>query len=268
MQISLRELIGLKNPSLASALPGVLIRVLERLLHVRELNGILKNGRFLRGLDFVRHVLEYFEVNISVRGAEKLAGLERPVVVSNHPLGGMDGMALLHCMGEFYPEVRLMVNDFLMAIPNLSELFVPVSKLGSNRRYRDEYRALYASKAPILHFPAGLCSRKRGGRIKDLRWNRSYVRMARLAKRPIVPAFFEGRNRPLFYTVARLRRHMGIGFNVEMLLLVDEMFHQRGKNLRMIIGDPVFPRELSEKSPDYWNREIRLRVYAMERNLS
>ncbi len=268
LNIDIRELIAAKNPELAGKIPGTFVRMLERLLHVREINGILSRGADLDGVDFIEQAMEDFGVEIRISGAENLSGLERPVIVSNHPLGGMDGMALLALMSRYFPEVRVLVNDFLLAIPNLRGLFVPVNKLGDNRRHQQRYRELYASPAAILHFPAGLCSRRKGGVIKDLPWNRSYVRLARDNNRPVVPVFFSGSNRKFFYDVANLRRWFGIGFNIEMLFLADEMFRQKGQVLEARVGNAVSPSELRTGGVNEWNRRIRRRVYDLGTEVS
>ncbi|AHC14367.1 1-acyl-sn-glycerol-3-phosphate acyltransferase [Salinispira pacifica] len=262
--IDMRRIIAGKNPSLAAKIPAVLLRRLESLLHVRELNDALARFGHLRGADFINAALDYFEVKITIRGEEHIAGLTRPVLVANHPLGGLDGLVLLSVLSRHYPEVKLMVNDFLMNIPNLRELFVPVNKLGGNRQNQQLYRDLFASQAALLHFPAGLCSRKKGGKLRDLPWNRSYVRLARDTGRPVVPAFFAGTNRNLFYRTANLRRWFGIGFNIEMLLLVDEMFRKRGRVLETRIGRGYSADELKEGDINEWNRRIRRDLYSLD----
>jgi putative hemolysin len=263
LRIDVRQLIAGKNPSLAAKMPRLVIRTLEKILHVREINDILSKYRHLSGTAFIDRALEDFGAELVISGGHFLEGLERPIIVSNHPLGGLDGMALLSLVSRFYDDVKVLVNDFLMAIPNLQEVFVPVNKLGGNRQHQQRYRDLFASQAAILHFPVGLCSRRKGGRLRDLRWNRSYVRLARENRRPIVPVFFDGENRRVFYRVANLRRWFGVGFNVEMIMLVDEMFRQRGKVLEARVGAPIFPEEIDDGDLNHWNGEIRRRVYAL-----
>lgn len=262
--INIRRIIAGRNPSLAGRIPGVLLRRLESLLHVRQLNDALARFGHLQGSDFINAALEYFEVEITIRGEEHIAGLKRPVLVANHPLGGLDGLVLLSVLSRHYPEVKLMVNDFLMNIPNLRDLFVPVNKLGGNRQNQQLYRDLFASQSALLHFPAGLCSRRKGGRLRDLPWNRSYVRLSRDTGRTIVPAFFAGTNRNLFYATANMRRWFGIGFNIEMLLLVDEMFRQRGRVLETRIGKGYTPGQLQEGDIGEWNRRIRRDLYSLD----
>jgi putative hemolysin len=263
MRIDVRELIAGKNPALARRAPRLLIRTFEKILHIKEINAILADAGDSTGAAFLARALDEFGAELKISGEEHLEGLDRPVLVSNHPLGGMDGMALLVLLARHYPDIRALVNDFLLAIPNLRDIFVPVNKLGSNRAHQELYRELFASDAAILHFPAGLCSRRKGGRLRDLAWNRSYVRLARDNRRPIVPVFFFGENRRFFYRLANLRRWFGISFNIEMMFLVDEMFRQRGRILEARIGKPIRSDELGARGISEWNDLIRRRVYAL-----
>lgn len=235
--------------SLNLHLPPFILRSLELLLHQRGLNNALARNGHLRGAAFVDATLDFFGIGMRIRGEEHLRGLRRPVLVSNHPLGGLDGLVLGSLLARHFGEVRLMVNDFLMNITQLEELFVPVSKIGSNRQHLQSYRELFSGEAAILHFPAGLCSRRKGGRLRDLPWNRSYLRLCRNTERPIVPCFFAGENSRFFYTVANLRRWFRIGLNIEMLFLVNEMFRKRGTILEAHIGKPIPPSRLRGSSP-------------------
>ena len=261
--IDLREIIASKNPELAESLPELILRQFGKLIHLREINKVLSRFAQNSGPAFLRLFLDYLAVDLRIHGEEELSELERPVLISNHPLGGLDGIVLLSLLSRHFGEVRLMVNEFLMNISQLSELFVPVSKLGTNRQHLQRYHDLFNSEAAILHFPAGLCSRRRGGRLRDLPWNRSYVRLCRDSGRPIVPCFFAGENSPLFYAIANLRRWCHIGFNIEMLLLAREMFRQRGRTMELWLGKAIFPFQLRERDIPSLNETIRRRVYAL-----
>ncbi len=261
-------------------LPNFILRYLASLIHQREINAALREFGQLRGADFVRAALNYFDVRLRAHGTEHLAGLERPVLISNHPLGGLDGLALIFLLFTYFSEVRLMVNDLLMNIHQMEELFLPVSKEMdggmSNYRHGERYRELFSGNAAILHFPAGKCSRRIGGRVQDLPWNKSYVRLCRENSRPIVPCRFFGENSRRFYTIANLRRWFRIPFNVEMLFLVDEMFRKQGQTLEIRIGTPIPAAELcasdnagntirnSASINADINAEIRRRVYALK----
>ncbi len=143
-------------------------------------------------------------------------------------------------LGKYYKNIKFPVNDILMNLENLSGIFLPVNKHGGQAK--DAIRQLeetYASDSQILYFPAGLCSRKRHGIIKDLVWHKSFITKAIQHKRDIVPAFFSGRNSNFFYNLSNLRKSLGIKANIEMLYLPDEMFRQKEKDISLVFGKPI-----------------------------
>jgi putative hemolysin len=185
-------------------------------------------------------------------------------VVANHPLGGLDGMALIRTVGGRLGEVRVPANDLLMNVPQLRDLFVPVNKHGSNVRNLDKFEAAFGSEFSVVHFPAGLCSRKKAGVIRDVTWQKSFVVRARRYRRDIVPVHIDGRNSRFFYGLARLRRWSGLRANIEMVYLVNEMFRQRGRTLTLTFGAPVHWESLASERSD-WQvaRQLRRHVYRL-----
>ncbi|MCY1367259.1 hypothetical protein D9M69_541870 [compost metagenome] len=188
------------------------------------------------------------------------------IFASNHPLGGLDGIAFMHALGRYRKDIKFLVNDILMNIKNLEPLFVPVNKHG--KQAREASRLIdetYASDQALLVFPAGLVSRKRrNGVIKDLEWKKNFVSKAKKYKKDIIPVFIEGRNSDFFYNLARFRKNLGIGANVEMFYLADEMFAQRNKKVTIRIGKPVSYQELdSRKTEQEWAETVKEVVYAM-----
>jgi putative hemolysin len=266
-KIDVKSILQGASPSLASLVPNFLLRILARIIHQKEINKILYLHGEKKGLDFIRGVLDYFHISLKVYGQENLQGLIKPIVASNHPLGGMDGMILLQAVGQWYPGVKALVNDLLLNLFSLKDMFIPVNKHGSNRSNLSRYHEAYEMEEALVHFPAGLCSRKKAGVVRDLPWEKSFIRMAKTYNRPIVPTFFSGVNREFFYNLANLRRWSGLGFNIEMLFLVDEMFKQQGKEFAIHFGTPVYPQDLDEGSSAYWAKKLRRQVYEMQHEI-
>lgn len=265
--ISIRRVIERKSPALLRVIPRPFIRYLERIVHVDEINAILTLLEDKRGVEFARGALEAMGATyVSVR-PERLDTARRPIVVANHPLGGLDGLALLTAVADRNPEVLLPANDLLMNLENLAPVLIPLNKHGSNRENRARYDAAYASDATIVHFPAGLCSRKKGATIRDLEWQKSFVVRARRHQRDIVPVHIDGRNSDFFYNLARLRRWSGVTFNAEMIYLVDEMFKQRGRTLTLTFGEPIpYERLTSDRTSWQWAASIKHHVYRLGRS--
>jgi len=266
LKIDVKEVLRSKNPSLASAVPSFFINYLKRIVHQDEINEFLQKYSHLKDAEFVSAGLDYFEIRYMVYGSENIPSKGRYFFVSNHPLGGLDGLVFMYELSKYYSDIKFPVNDILLNITNLSGIFLPVNKHGGQAK--EAVRTLeeaYASDCQILYFPAGLCSRKKHGIIKDLVWHKSFISKAIQHKRDIIPAFFSGRNSDFFYNLANIRTFLGIKSNFEMLYLPDELFHQKGKNISLVFGK-VIPRQTfdSSKSLPEWAEWVKSKTYELE----
>lgn len=266
--IQVRNVIHKKSPQLAKWIPKPLISYLERVIHEDDINYIMTKFRDLYGLDFVDALIEELGVNVVLEGGEGIPLDESVIFASNHPLGGLDGIAIMHAIGRYRRDVKFLVNDILLNIRNLEPLFIPVNKVGNQAK--SGIMAIdqaYASDNALLIFPAGLVSRKIEGRIQDLEWKKSFITKAKKYKRDIVPVYIDGRNSNFFYNLARLREKLGLKVNLEMLYLPDEMFSQRNQRVTIRIGERIpythFDQSKSEKE---WAKEVRTHVYSMGDN--
>lgn len=265
--IVIREVIGKKNPKLLKWMPGFLLRYIERIVHENDINDAMSRIGHLEGLDFIDALItQELKVNVVLKGAENIPLSGGAVFVSNHPLGGLDGIAFMHVLGKYRTDIKFLVNDILMNIKNLSSLFIPINKHGGQAR--DAMRAIdetYASEQAMLVFPAGLVSRKRkNGVIKDLEWKKSFITKAKKYKKDIIPVFIDGRNSEFFYNLARFRKNIGIGVNIEMFYLADEMFAQKEKKVTIIIGKPIpYTHFDNTKTEQQWAEAVKEMVYAM-----
>jgi putative hemolysin len=252
-------------------IPKFIIRYLERVIHQDEINEALPHFRDYFGLDFVEKILtEKFTVDIEVVHPAHIPGPGRYIIASNHPLGGLDGMALMHVVGKKRPDLKFVVNDILIELKNLQSLFVAVNKHGRNtKEYISTLDALYSSDELVLIFPAGLVSRRQKGGISDLEWKKSFITKAVQYQRDIIPVHIDGRNSDFFYNLAIWRKRLGIKANIEMLYLADEMFKQREKRMKITFGKPipyqVFTREHSHHQ---WAQLVKSHVYSLPEGLS
>lgn len=252
-------------------IPPFLISYVERLIRQKELNEILVATYPSHGSEFARKVIEHLELSVDVEGLENLEEGKRYMFASNHPLGGLDGMALITVLGKKYGDdnIRFLVNDMLMNVTPLQDIFLPVNKFG--KQGRDNTKIInekLESDCQIFQFPAGLCSRlQENGEISDLAWQKSFVAKALEFKRDIVPVYFEGKNSMKFYKTAKWRKKLGIKFNLEQILLPSELCKARGKKFKIIFGKPVPWQELAEsgKSPKELAAQIRNTVYSLSK---
>jgi len=264
--IDIEKVISGKNPRLLKKLPRFLIKYLKKILHQEEINTLLKESGHLTGLDFVGAVLAFMKIKYEVFGIENVPREGRFIFASNHPLGGLDGLVFIQEVGKIFPEVQFPVNDLLLNISNLDDIFLPINKHGSQDREGAKHlEEAYASNAQILYFPAGLCSRKKKGEIKDLDWKKNFIVKAIKHKRDIIPVHFSGKNSNFFYTLANLRELVGIKSNFEMVYLPNEMFKQKGKSLTMTFGKPIPHKRLvnSGLKSIEWADNLRELVHQM-----
>lgn len=224
-------------------IPGFLISALERLVRQRELNEILDITYPSEGTEFSRRVYEHLGLGITVEGLGNIPGEGRFIFASNHPLGGLDGIGIIKVLGARYGDdgIRFLVNDMLMNVAPLRNVFLPVNKYGSQGRAAAAAIAdAFASPRQIIIFPAGLVSRLRpDGSVKDLEWQKSFIQKAIEYRRDIIPMRFEGLNRPRFYRIARWRKRLGIKVNIEQVLLPAELCASRGRSFRIAFGTPI-----------------------------
>lgn len=244
-------------------MPGFVLSYIKRIVHESDINTIMAKHGHLQGLDFVDALIGEFGVQISLHGAENIP-LDRPVIfASNHPLGGLDGIVLMHVLGKYRRDLKFLVNDILLNIPNFEGVFVPVNKHGGHGKAGVELiESTYASDEAVLIFPAGLVSRKQEEGIKDLEWKKSFINKAKKYKKDVVPVYMDGKNSGFFYGLADYRKKLGIKANVEMFYLADEMFGQRNKKISVHIGKPISYQYFDDsKSDRYWAEEVKKKVY-------
>lgn len=256
-------------PRVSRFVPRFLVSGLARVIRQKELNEILKATYPGIGSEFAEKVLQHLEIEVEVQGLHNLPEGGRFMFASNHPLGGLDGIALIAVLGRRFGDdnIRFLVNDMLLNVTPLEHLFLPVNKFGKQGREASvKISEAIASDKQIFQFPAGLCSRLGpGGEIADLEWQKSFVAKALESKRDIVPVFFEGKNSSVFYHTARWRKRLGLRFNVEQILLPSEICKARGSRFRIIFGKPLSWQSLKEsgKSPKELAAEIRSLVYSL-----
>ena len=265
-RIDVESILFSKNPSLARIIPGFVVNYLKKIVHQDDLNAFLEESGHLRDADLIEAGLRYFDIKFSVTGSENIPASGRYIFVSNHPLGGLDGLVFISELSKHFREIKFPVNDILTNIKNLSGIFLPVNKHGTQARdVARQIEEAYASDCQILYFPAGLCSRKKRGVIKDLQWQKSFITKSVQHRRDIVPAFFSGRNSDFFYNLANFRKLTGLKANIEMLYLADEMFRQKGKEIDLVFGKAI-PWETFDRTRSSleWAEWVKSKTYALE----
>ena len=251
--------------------PKFVLRWAERILHIPELNqGIYLNREYF-GLDFVYKFLEGSDpqdlhIKINTVGETNIPTEGYPMVVGNHPLGGPDGLALMGAVGHVRKDIKFPVNDFLLYLPGLKELFYPIDKVNKTRALASLEEA-FAAETALLYFPAGLCSRLQKGEIRDLDWKATFIKKAVRYHRDVVPVFTDAHNRMSFYRTAKVRKALGFKFNFEMALLPAEMYAQRGKTFGITFGRPIPWQTFDNRhTAQEWAQMVKDHVYKLKDN--
>ena len=277
LQFDIRAIIREKAPK--AHVPGFLIRYLERIVHVKQMNAFLRKYPDLEGYDFVRRVLdEELCCTASIEGIENIPTDNKPVIfASNHPLGGLDGMIIAQMIHESRKEKRelkVIVNELLMFMKPIASLWAPVSKTGAlSKEQVLQQQAMWESGTDVMTFLAGACSRlqriNHAWSIRDLEWQKNFIQRAREYHRDIVPVYFEGQNSRFFYALAYIRKLLHIPVNIEMLYLVDEMYGARGKHFRVHVLPPIpYTTFDNSKTPKQWAQYVKSIVYASNNSCS
>ncbi|MEY8720879.1 1-acyl-sn-glycerol-3-phosphate acyltransferase [Bacteroides stercorirosoris] len=264
--IDIDKVLREKAPKHYKYIPKFVVSYLKRIVHQEELNVFLRESKDKVGVDFLKACLEFLDADIVVKGEENLPTEGLYTFVSNHPLGGQDGVALGYVLGSFYKgKVKYMVNDLLMNLQGLAPLCIPINKTGKQAKdFPRMVEAGFASNDQLIMFPAGLCSRRQNGVIRDLDWKKTFIVKSVQAQRDVVPIHFEGRNSNFFYNLANVCKFLGIKINIAMLYLADEMLKNRHKTFTVTIGKPI-PWQTFDKSktPAEWAAYVKDIVYKL-----
>lgn len=268
--LDIDRILAAKAGKKARLVPRFVVNWLKRIVHEDELNVIIRNTQGIYGYRWCKACMDYMQFKVEVKGMENLPAstdTRRFTLVSNHPLGGPDGVALGAIVGEYFDDnFRYLVNDLLMNLPGLAPLCIPINKTGKQSRdFPEKVRQAFASDHHIMMFPAGLCSRLIDGKIQDLPWTKTFIQKSVETHRDIIPVHFEGRNSNRFYRIANICKALRLKFNVAMLFLSDEMFLNKGKTFSVTFGKPIpwqtFDRSKSAKE---WAQVVRGKVYELD----
>lgn len=249
--INLRRMISSKNPRLIKWIPGFILRYIERIIHQDEINTFLRDRPDSYNQKFCADVVEYLNITYEIRGLEKIPKTGKCVLAMNHPLGGMDAIILVDALRNHRTDIKFIVNDLLLNLGRLNEIFVGINKHGKNKGDSiKQVSDLFASDNLVCIFPAGLVSRRTKGIVQDLEWKKTFVKQAKTNNQPILPIHIKGKLSNFFYRLANFRKFLGIKANIEMLYLPDELFRQRNQHVVFTVGDMITTEELKSHKSD------------------
>ena len=270
--IDIEQILRGKMGAKARWVPRPLVTWLKRIAHQDQVNAFLWQSRDKVGTEWLEACVTYLDMRLDLRGMENLPDKNDGrlyTFVSNHPLGGIDGVALGAIIGRHYDSrFRYLVNDLLMNLPGLAPLCIPINKTGhQSRQFPAMVKAGFESDNHMLMFPAGLCSRRqKDGSIRDIPWTKTFITKSVEYHRDIVPIHFGGHNSDFFYRLAAFSDRY-LPFNLAMLFLVDEMYKNVGHSFTVTIGKPIAWQTFDKsKTPMEWAKFVQDKVYSLSSN--
>ena len=250
-------------PDIYHKLPRSFLRLIRHIVYEKHLNNLIHKSRDLDGIELVNWALEQFQVTVKLKGLKNISNYGRSIFVANHPLGGLDSLALLSALGPYYSSLKILSNEILDVVPGFHSLRVSVVTFGKFTRANAlTLKNVLASKHPLCVFPAGLVAKRNPFIIQDLPWNKFFVTSAVKYQRQVVPIYIDARNSDLFYNIASIRRLLHMKSNLEMFLLPHEMFNKAGSTIKVVFGSPIcFTTFDSSRTHLEWAQQVRKLVY-------
>lgn len=238
--ISFERILQTKYPEFTSKhqqIARIIGRFLGFLFYEHRFQQFEKDYPHLTGFDFVEGVLRYFDFTLRLRESERLRipSVGRVVIAANHPIGSLDGLALLNLVRQVRPDVKVMSNNLLMAIEPLRSVILPVDNMGglTPRQNLKNIRAHLESEGALIVFPAGEVSRFGSRGVRDGEWHSGFIKIAAATRAPVLPIFVKGRNSIFFYSLSFLAKPLSTAW------LIREMFKQSHNTIDARVGQPI-----------------------------
>jgi putative hemolysin len=264
--VNIHKLIKASDSKLLKRLPDFVIYLIKLIIKQNEINRILSAYADYEGVDFLPKIIKELNIKVELEGIENLPDNGKCFFVANHPFGFVDGLILTSTVANKYGDFKAIGNNVFMLIPHLKENIAAVNVFGTNpREYILELEKQFKSDIPITHFPAGLVSRIKKGKVEDSDWLKGFIKKAVAYQRNVVPFYFYGRNSLLFYFIYIARKTFGISKTLELVLLPHELFNKRNKTIRVKIGKPISYSTFDiSRSHHDWSQFVKKQVYNLK----
>lgn len=241
--------------------------LLMKVLKISTMNKIYDRNKHLNDLEFLNAILDEFQIKFEIpeEDLKRLPKTGPYITVSNHPLGGIDGILLLKLMVEQDPDFKIIANFLLHRIEPLKPYVMPVNPFESHKDakssvtgIKDALRHLSDGK-PLGIFPAGEVSTYKDGKlVVDKPWEEGAMRLIKKAKVPVVPIYFHAKNSRLFYALSQLSD------TLRTAKLPSELLTQKDRVIKVRIGKPISIAEQSEhETLESYTEFIRIKTYML-----
>lgn len=230
----------------SSLLQKSTLGVLRKITHEDDINRFLDQHGDCSSFEFIDRIFDHFDFSYSAsaRGRANIPDRGRVILIANHPIGSLDGLALLRLVSEVRRDVKIVANDMLMNFEALQPLLLPLDNMGggsTRRSYKSIMSALESDEAVII-FPAGEVSRASPKGIRDGQWRSGFMHFARKTKSPVLPVYVDAKNSLFFYGASMLFKPLATA------LLAHEMFNKQSMEINFRIGEAIPVSELNNQS--------------------
>ncbi len=261
VEVALQE----KIPDIYKKIHPAILRLIKKVIRQDDINRLIHESSHLNGIPLVDWALDQFGVDIVVKGKEWIPKNGQFIFSANHPLGSLDGLAIITVVATIHKSVKFVANDLLRVIKGLEPVFLFIARFGEiDRQNAREIKNTLASDAQIIVNPAGTVSKRNPVKISDLPWNKFFISKAIKYKRDVIPIHVQAKNSWLFYNIASFRKIFRIKSNLEMFLLPREMFNKSGEKITITIGKPIAHKTFNESRTHLeWAQKVREYVYLL-----
>ncbi|MGB0836916.1 MAG: GNAT family N-acyltransferase [Flavobacteriaceae bacterium] len=243
--------------------------VLMRVLGLQQLNKIYKDHKHEKGLNFLDGVLEDLQIDFDIpkEDLERIPKEGPFITVSNHPLGGIDGILLLKLILEQRSDFKIIANFILNRIVPLRPYIMPVNPFENRKDLKSSVAGIKAALGhlkegkPLGIFPAGEVSTYKDGNLRvDKQWESGAIRIIQKAKVPVIPIYFHAKNSGLFYRLAEMSE------TLRTAKLPSELLTQKRRTIKVRIGRPIQAKELEAyENLEDLNGFLRAKTYILSK---
>lgn len=241
--------------------------ILMKVLRISNLNEIYDRNKHLKDVEFLNAILDEFQIKFEIpeEDFKRLPKDGAYITISNHPLGGIDGILLLKLMLEREPNFKIIANFLLHRIEPMKPYIMPVNPFETHKDaksstvgLKETFRHLSDGK-PLGMFPAGEVSTYRDGRlVVDRDWEEGAIKVIRKAQVPVVPIYFHAKNSKFFYKLSK------INDTLRTAKLPSELFSQKDRVIKVRIGKPISVAEQNEhKTLEEYSKFLRKKTYML-----
>ena len=241
--------------------------ILMRVTRLSTINRFYDQHKHLEGLEFLDAILEHYEINFEIPEDDfKRLPKEGPyITISNHPLGGIDGVLLLKLLLEHRSDFKIIANFLLHRVAPLAPYIMPVNPF---ENHKDAKSSISGFKSAIGHlreghplgiFPAGEVSTYKDGKlIVDRPWEEAALKLIRKAEVPVVPIYFHAKNSKLFYRLSKINDIF------RTAKLPSELTSQHNRTIKVRIGQPISVKSQQEQETlEEFTELLRKKTYIL-----